>query len=122
MLSHQRVECLAFFKWTEILALEIFDKGDFDQLGVVDVSNYNWHLVQANLYGCLVAPLAGHDLKTAAPLSNDEGLDNALVGNRGHQLREITHYLSGLVWIGVDLVDGHLAADRFSRRGNSAST
>ena len=71
---------------------------------------------QAGLDRRLVAPLAGDDLEPVAALAHDQRLDDPLLGNRRHQLRQVAHDLTGLVRIGIDLLDRDQPADRHPGR------
>ena len=58
------------------------------------------HFPEAYLHRRLVAPLAGDDLEARSALSDDERLDDPLLGDRGHQLGEVAHDLAGLIRVG----------------------
>ena len=68
----------------------------------------------------LVPPLAGDDLEPVAALADDERLDDALLGDRRHQLGQVAHDLARLVRVRVELVDRHHAG-RSARRPSAAS-
>ena len=59
-----------------------------------------------HLHGGLVPALAGDDLEPVAALPDDQRLDDALFGDRRHQLRQVAHDLARLVRVGLDAVDG----------------
>ena len=73
--------------------------------------------LQAGLDGGVVAALAGDDLVARAALADHQRLDDAFLGDRGDQLRQVAHGLARLVGVGVDLVDRHHPADRRAGRG-----
>ncbi len=50
-----------------------------------------------DLNGCLVAPLAGDDLKTVAALPDNDRLDDPFFRDRRHQLGEVAHDLARLI-------------------------
>ena len=62
---------LGLFEGAEVLALDVLDEGDLDDLGVVHLADDDRELPQPDLDGRLVAPLAGHDLIPAAALADD---------------------------------------------------
>src|SRR5689334_17763468 len=90
-------ERLGFLERPEVLALNVLDERDLDDLRVVDLANDDRELPQPNLHRSLIPALARHDLESTAALPHDEGLDNPLLSDRGHQLRQVAHDLPGLV-------------------------
>ena len=56
---------LGLFERAEVLALDVLDERDLDDLGVVDLADDDRQLAQADLDGRLVAALAGDDLVPA---------------------------------------------------------
>jgi hypothetical protein len=63
----------------------------------------------------LVSTLASNDLKSTSLLAHDEGFNNSLFSYGGHQLRQVTHDLPGLIGIWVDLFDRNKPANRSTR-------
>ena len=109
---------LGFFERRQVLALDVLDQRQLQHLAIVDVADDDRQLVQPGLDRGVVAALAGDDLVARAALAHDQRLDDALLGDRRDQLRQVAHGLARLVGIRVDLVDRHHAADRGAgRRG-----
>src|SRR5262249_43359116 len=107
----ERLESLGFFERRQVLALDVLDQGDLDDLVVVYLADDDWDLANSDLDGRLVASLTGDDLEPAPALSNDDRLDDAFLGNRRHQLRQVAHDLARLVRIGIQLIDGGNPSD-----------
>ncbi|HVT49356.1 MAG TPA: hypothetical protein VHD57_16325 [Vicinamibacterales bacterium] len=108
----ERGHGFGFFERAEVLPLEVLDERDLDNLGVVNLADNDGQIAQADPNGSLIAPFARHNLKTGSPLSDHERLDDALLADRGHQLRKIAHDLARLIGIGLDLIDWHETANR----------
>ena len=62
----QRLQRLGLFERRQVLALDVLDQRDLDDLVVVDLADDDRDLAQADLHGRLVAALAGDDLEPAA--------------------------------------------------------
>ncbi len=112
----QALQRLGLFERRQVLALEVLDQRDLEHLGIVDVADDGRQFAQADLDRRLIAPLAGDDLEPLAALADDQRLDDALLGDRGHQLREVAHHLPRLVRVGIDLLDRDQSADRHAGR------
>ena len=84
------MECLSFFEWAEVFALEVFDQRDFEEFAVVDIPDDDRNLVEFKPYGRLVASLPCYDLKTSAPLPDNQRFNNAFfnetTSNNSHKL------------------------------------
>ena len=65
----QAVQRLGLFERRQVLALEVLDQRELDDLGVVDLADDDRQLAQADLDRRLVAPLAGDDLEPVAALA-----------------------------------------------------
>ena len=102
---HEGLQRFGLLERTEVLALQVLDQRDLDHLAVGDLADDDGDLVEGQPDGRLIAPLAGHDLEAPPSRPDDERLEDALLGNRGHQLRQVAHDLPRLVWIGIDLID-----------------
>ena len=114
--ASEHLECFGLFKRREIFALQVFDQGDLHDLRVVRLADHARQLLQPDLHGRLVPAFSGDDLEPLATLAEHEWLDDALLGNRRHQFRQVAHDLAGLVRVRIDEVDRHHPADRRSRR------
>jgi hypothetical protein len=101
------VQRFRLFERGQVLALEVLDQRDLDDFVVVDLADDDRDVAKADLHGRLVAPLAGDDLEPGSTLADDDRLDDALLGDRRHELRQVPHDLPGLIRIGIDLVDRH---------------
>ena len=88
---------LSFFERPQVLALNVLDERNLDNLGVVDFPDHDRELPKPDAHGRLVAALTGDDLIPAAALPDNQRLDDALLGDRRHELREIAHDLPGLI-------------------------
>ena len=65
----QAVQRLGLFERRQVLALQVLDQRELDDLGVVDVADDDRQLAQAGLDRRLVAALAGDDLEALAALA-----------------------------------------------------
>jgi hypothetical protein len=66
-----------------------------------DLADDDRHLAEPGLHRRVVAALAGDDLVARAALADDERLDDALLGHRGDELRQVAHDLARLVGVRV---------------------
>ena len=85
------VQRFGFFKRGEILALEVLDQRQLHHLDIIHFADDHGNLPKADLDGGVVPALASNDLEPAGALPHDEWLDDAFLGHRGHQLRQISH-------------------------------
>ena len=108
---------LRFFERRQVLALDVLDQRELDNLAVVDIADDDRQLAEADLNSRLVSALAGDDLKAVAARAHDQWLDDPLFGDRSHQLGQVSHDLPRLVRVRVDAVDGNLSSNRRARRG-----
>ena len=114
----QAVQRFRLLERRQILALQVLDQRELDDLGVVDLADDHRQLAQAGPHRRLVAALAGHDLKAVAALADDQRLDDPLLADRGDELRQVAHDLPRLVRVRIDELDRHHPADRRpGRRG-----
>ncbi|MEZ5285448.1 MAG: hypothetical protein R2712_11725 [Vicinamibacterales bacterium] len=113
----QAAQGLGLFERRQVLALDVLDQRELQHLRLVDVPHDDRELREAGLDGGVVAALAGDDLVAGALLADDEGLDDALLGDGRDELGQVAHGLPGLVGIGIDALDGHHATDRTAGGG-----
>ena len=59
----EAIERLGFLERRQVLALEVLDQCELDDLGVVDIADDDRQLPQPDLDRRLIAALAGHDLE-----------------------------------------------------------
>ena len=61
---------LGLLERCQILPLDVLDERDLDNLVIVDLSDHDRDFAKSDLNGCLISPLTGDYLKTAATLPN----------------------------------------------------
>ena len=83
--AHQPAVGLGFFQRRQILALQVFDEGDFQRLQIAERPDDDRHPVQPGALRRAPAPLAGNQLEIGSRITDrvldrphQQGLDDAL--------------------------------------------
>ncbi len=101
LLVHQALKGFGFFDRGQVLALQVFDQGEF---GVVALDKNGGEGGQADLLGCLPAALTCHDGELSlACITEKERLDDAELSNGGDKLGKgfWVYHLAGLIRVRV---------------------
>ena len=85
---NQPIESLRLFYGIEILALQIFDEGDFHGFFIWDVLNDDGYAMHGHELSRSPATLAGEQLKTRPAPADDKRLDNSGAANGLRQFVE----------------------------------
>lgn len=115
-----------FFDRVEVLALEVLDEGQLEDILIRGLANDDGRVEQAEAFGGAPAALAGDEFERFAAAANDQRLNDAVLFDRGDQFVEVLLVKDGarLEWRGHDLIQAHelhpLAAfDSGSGRGDA---
>jgi hypothetical protein len=102
---HHSVQRLRNFNRVEILALDVFNEGDFENAVLFELLDNAGDLVHAGDLGGSPAALPNDELETISVRLNDDGLDQTIDANRLSELFDslVAKNLSGLVGARVDL-------------------
>jgi hypothetical protein len=102
-IGRQLFEGYGYLDGIEVLALDVFNQGDFKEAVVMDVSDDDGHLLQPGEAGGPPTALTGNEMVLFADLPDDEGLDDPIGLDRSGQLLEASRVEDGAGLIGVRL-------------------
>jgi hypothetical protein len=114
-LLRQLVECLGLLERRQVLALEVLHQRQLHHFRIADLADDHGDVAKADLDGGVIPPLAGDDLVAVPARPYDQRLDDALLGDRGHELGQVAHDLPRLLRIRVEELDRDEPADRIPR-------
>ena len=112
---------LRLFDRIEILALDVLDQRDRQQLIFGNVANDNRYFQEAGALRCPPATFAGHDLVVAIDAPDDDRLDDPVGANGAGEILDplVVHLRAGLELVGPQQIGVDLQrAIGSSRRGS----
>jgi hypothetical protein len=96
------------FDGVKVLALDVFDEGDFEEFFVGEILDNDGNRVESSHAGGTPAALAGDELVAVISAANDEGLDEAVGADGVGEFAEalFDEDRTGLDGVGIDVVNG----------------
>ncbi len=109
----ERPIAFGFFERAEVLALQVFDERNLEELVVRHVHLDARNLREARVQRSAESALPGDDREaTVAAGPDQDGFEDAFIDDGLRELGEISHRASGLIRIRLDEVNGDAAPDR----------
>jgi hypothetical protein len=108
----QALQAVSLFKGRQVLALQVFDKSEFQRFGVVGDFFDAGDFPQACGARGVVAALAGNDVVAivARHEAHQQRFEHALFLDGVGEFAQISQHLAGLIGVGPDFIDRNHAA------------